>query len=156
MSNVIRGTVNAAVSVSGSDGSLLDGVDPSIKATVKNYAGAKPLVVVLADTAGNAYVASGGGATAPGTATLSNISGSGTSQTALASNSGRIGASFVNDADAKCYLKFGTTASATSFSKSLLPGENYELPRTAYYGRIDVIWDATVTTGALRVTELTA
>lgn len=88
------------------------------------------------------------------TAALTNVSASAASQTALSANAARTGVSYINDADKSCYLKYGTTASATSFSRKLLPGEQWE-PRTLYTGRIDVIWDSGPT-GALRVTELSA
>lgn len=42
-----------------SSGQLADGVDDTIKATVKDYANANPLTVVLVDTSGDAYVAGG-------------------------------------------------------------------------------------------------
>lgn len=57
---VSKGTVNASVSVSGSDGALLDGVDGAIKATVKDYTSSNPLAVVTVDTNGD-YVAGGAG-----------------------------------------------------------------------------------------------
>lgn len=110
------------------------------------------------DASGNLKVAviSGGGAgVAPSASAHSRVSGSTSSQTALSSNASRVGAAFVNEGDVKCYLKFGATASATSYDVPLLPGEKYELPRSAYTGRIDVIWDAAFTTGSLNIGEYT-
>lgn len=46
--------------ITGSDGSILDGATPSIKATVKNYTNANPLTVRLTDTNGDYVAASGG------------------------------------------------------------------------------------------------
>ncbi len=52
--------VNATITGSASDGSIVDGVDTGIKATVFDYANANPLGVVLRDTNGD-YVSVGGG-----------------------------------------------------------------------------------------------
>lgn len=43
-----------------SDGAVVDGVSSAIKATVRDYLNANPLAVVLTDTSGDAYIASGG------------------------------------------------------------------------------------------------
>jgi hypothetical protein len=52
--------VEATVNVTAADGSIVDGADPLIKATVKDYTNANPLAVVSVDTNGD-YVAAGGG-----------------------------------------------------------------------------------------------
>lgn len=104
------------------------------------------------DAAGNIRVSSGPSALA--TAALTNITASAVSQTALSANASRQGVSYVNDADVNCYLKYGTTASVSSFTWKLFPGEKWE-PRDNYVGRVDVIWEAGPT-GALRVTEMSA
>lgn len=108
------------------------------------------------DASGNLKV-SGTLSTTPaaaGTSALSNVAASATSGTALSANASRLGAVYVNDADKIAYLKYGTTASTTSYTKKLLPGEVWE-PAVNYTGRVDVIWDSGPT-GALRVTELSA
>jgi len=88
------------------------------------------------------------------TATLSNVAASATSVTALASNSSRESAIFYNDSTSACYLKFGTTASTTSFTYKLRAAETLIVDGTPVYtGRVDAIWDSA--TGSLRVTELT-
>lgn len=86
------------------------------------------------------------------TATLSNVSGSATSVTVLAANSARVGATVYNDSTAICYLKFGATASTTSFTVKLAADTYYEVPG-GYTGVIDGIWASA--TGSARVTELT-
>lgn len=86
------------------------------------------------------------------TATLSNVSSSATNVTILAANTGRIGAQFYNDSTTVLYLKFGTTASATSFTVPLAAATYYELPG-GYTGNIDGIWASA--NGTCRVTELT-
>ena len=88
-----------------------------------------------------------------GTATLTNVAASASSVQLLAANANRKMAVFVNDSDKNAYIKFGTTASTTSFSYLLTPGQTLELPKPTYTGRIDCIWGASVT-GAMRITEL--
>lgn len=90
----------------------------------------------------------------PSTSTLSNVSGSATSVTLLSSTAGRLGCVIVNDSTASCYVKFGTTASTTSYSRLLLPNDSWVLEQPVYTGRIDAIWSAA--NGAARITELTA
>lgn len=91
------------------------------------------------------------------TATLSNVSASASSVTLLSANANRLGATITNDSTADLYVKFGTTASATSFTVILdgvagVAKSYYEVPYN-YTGRIDGIWASA--TGAARVTELT-
>ena len=87
------------------------------------------------------------------TATLSNVSGSAGNVTLLASNSSRRQALFYNDSLAKAYLKFGATATTSSYTIQIQPGGYYEIPSPVYTGRIDCIWSAA--NGAMRITELT-
>lgn len=102
---------------------------------------------VATDAQGRMYVVQ----KAP-TATLTNVNSSATNVTILAANTGRIGAQFYNDSTAILYLKFGTTASTTSFTVPLAAATYYELPG-GYTGNIDGIWASA--NGAVRVTELT-
>lgn len=90
------------------------------------------------------------------TATLSNVAASATSVTILAANTARIGATVTNDSSALIYIKFGTTASTTSYTVVLAgaasaPFSYYEVP-AGYTGRIDAIWASA--TGNARVTEI--
>ena len=85
------------------------------------------------------------------TATLSNVSASASSVTVLASNTSRLGATIQNDSTAICYLKFGSTASTTSYTVQLPPGAYYEVPYR-YNGIITGIWASA--NGSARVTEL--
>jgi len=71
----------------------------------------------------------------------------------LASNANRRMAIMVNDTDKNVYVKLGATASTTSFSYKLTPGQTLELPIPVYTGAIDAIWD-TSPTGSMRVTEI--
>lgn len=82
-------------------------------------------------------------------ATLANVSTSTTSATLLASNSARKKAIIVNDSTANLYVKYGTTASATSFSYLLQPYDTLE--EYNYTGRIDGILASG--TGTARTSE---
>lgn len=91
------------------------------------------------------------------TSTASNVAGSATSVTVLSANASRIGGSISNDSSAVLYLKFGTTASTTSYKVTLAgaasaPFSYYEIP-AGYTGRIDGIWASA--TGNARVAEET-
>lgn len=91
------------------------------------------------------------------TATLSNVASSATSVTLLAANASRIGAQITNDSSALLYIKFGTTASTTSYTVVLAgaasaPFSYYEVP-AGFTGRIDGIWASAV--GNARCTEET-
>lgn len=85
-------------------------------------------------------------------ATLSNVSSSATSVQLVAANASRRGFSVFNDSTQYLNVKFGTTASSTSFTVRIAPGQYYEMPQPVYTGRIDGIWDAA--NGAARITEM--
>lgn len=88
------------------------------------------------------------------TATLSNVAASASSVTVLASNANRKKAIFLNDSTSVCRLKFGATASSTSYTIYMSRGDTYiEEGPTVYTGICDAIWDSA--TGNMRVTELT-
>lgn len=93
-------------------------------------------------------------------ATLSNVSASATAVTLLAENRARLAASIHNDSTAVCYVKMGSTASATSYTVKMEPGDYFELPVAnggfgagVYTGVITGIWASA--NGAARVTEYT-
>lgn len=88
------------------------------------------------------------------TATLTNVAASLTSVTLLASNSSRKGAILYNDCSLPCYVKFGSTASTTSFTVYLTANSHLILDSNPVYtGIITGIWTTVV--GNMRVTELT-
>lgn len=94
------------------------------------------------------------GSDTSGTATLSNVAASASNVTILAANANRKRVVIVNDSTATLYLKFGATASATSFTYLLYGGDTYESPSNPIYtGQIDGMWASA--TGAARVTEMT-
>jgi len=88
------------------------------------------------------------------TSAVTSVVSSATSTSILANNASRRMAIMVNDSDKNAYVKLGTTASTTSFSYKLTPGQTLELPTPVYTGAIDAIWDAGPT-GSMRVTEIT-
>lgn len=111
--------------------------------------------IVVVNPDGSPISAGGGGGSAvSGTGTLTNVANAVASTQLLAANAERIGATIYNDdAGATLKVKLGTTASATSFTVPLGPGDYYEVPY-GYTGRIDGI--ASAATGTARITEMTA
>lgn len=86
-------------------------------------------------------------------AAVTNVAASAASVTLVASNANRRGLLVFNDSTANLYLKYGATASATSFTVPLGPGGLFEMPEPIYSGIVDGIWSAA--NGAARITELT-
>lgn len=89
------------------------------------------------------------------TATLSNVTADVASVMLLDARASRIGFVFYNDSTSLVYVKFGTTASTTSFTKLLLPRESWATANVGanWVGRIDAIWVSA--DGTMRVTEIT-
>jgi hypothetical protein len=90
--------------------------------------------------------------TRPSAATLTNVAGSASSVTLIASNASRRGAMVANDSAAALYIKYGATASISSFTVKVAAGGYFELPQPVYTGVVDGIWDSA--TGNARVTEV--
>jgi hypothetical protein len=88
---------------------------------------------------------------APSTATLTNVASSATNVTLKASNANRQHLTIFNDSTQVLYVKWGATASATSYTVQIAPGGYYEFPQPAYTGIVDGIWAAA--NGNARVTE---
>lgn len=112
-------------------------------------------VVRNADGSGNLLTSTAGSLNVvqqAATGTLSNVASSATSVVILASNSSRKAATVYNDSTQILYLKFGTTASTTSFTAPLAAATYYEVPG-GYTGEIDGIWASS--NGFARVTEIT-
>lgn len=115
----------------------------------------KQLLRVVLNDADGTYVnaaSAGGGETPADTATLSNVASSDSNGTLLAANLDRRGATIVNDSTQILYVKFGATASATSYTYKLIAGATLEFPAPIYQGIVDGIWVAA--NGAARVTEI--
>ena len=85
-------------------------------------------------------------------ATLANVSASASNVTLLSSNAARKGAMIANDSASAVYVKFGATASTTSFTVKIAPYGYYEFPAPCYTGIVDGIWDTA--TGSARTTEV--
>lgn len=84
------------------------------------------------------------------TSTLSNVAGSASSVTLIAANTARKKVVMYNDSTADCYVKYGSTASSTSFTWLMAAGSHIE--ETEYNGIITGIW--TSATGNMRVSEI--
>lgn len=112
---------------------------------------------IIQDANGNlkVNVVTGGGTGTAATATLSNVSDSASSVTLQAANSSRLGLLIVNDSTVRLLVKFGSSASATSYTVAIAPQGYYELPAPIYTGIVTGIWDSDAS-GAARMTELTA
>lgn len=107
--------------------------------------------VEISNDAGNPVPVSSGGAKA--TASISRVSASVTSVTLLAANANRRRVVIYNESTASLRIKLGATASATSYSLLLGPGDTYESPTDwVYTGAVDGIWDAA--NGAAQITEV--
>jgi len=89
--------------------------------------------------------------TQPATGTLANITMTGSSVTLAASNTSRRGLSIYNDAGVVVYVKFGSTASSTSFTVKMADQSFYELPEPVYTGIVTALGAS----GDVRVTENT-
>lgn len=76
-------------------------------------------------------------------ATVAQVASSASNVTLLASSSARKGCIVFNDSTAALYMKFGATASTSSFTVKIAAGGYWEMaftPHGIYYGIIDGIW----------------
>jgi hypothetical protein len=88
------------------------------------------------------------------TASITSVSSSAVSVQVLAANAARRGLILTNTDANVVFVKFGTTASATSFTVRIPALGNWEMTSNpTYTGRIDAIWTA-AGSGALVVTEM--
>lgn len=87
-------------------------------------------------------------------ASLANVDSATSSTTLKAANTDRVGLIVFNDDENPLKLKYGSAASATSFTYEIAGGGTWEMPEPVYTGIVTGIWDADGT-GAARVTELT-
>lgn len=84
---------------------------------------------------------------------VSRVANSASSQTLLSANGSRKGIFLYNDgSSANCYVKFGATASATSFTFKMFYTDTYIMDPPTYTGVIDYICDAA--SGSMEVNEL--
>lgn len=87
----------------------------------------------------------------PTTATLANVASSASNVTIFSASGTTSARTVYNDSTAVLYLKFGATASTTSYTVQLAAGAYYEFPQPVYAGQVDGIWAAA--NGAARVTS---
>jgi hypothetical protein len=120
-----------------------------IKITIGALDAAGTLIAGDAGTssAGTQRVVEAGAATG----TLTNVASSASNVTILSAAATRRQAILYNDSTQDCYVKFGTTASATSFTYYMPSLATIEIEK--YNGRIDAIWVSA--NGNMRVTEIT-
>ncbi len=157
----ISGTITANIGTSGSlalDATLTggtqttgitDGTNTATVTAASTAAVATDKAVVVAISPNNSVVVV---PTTAATSTLTAVGSSTSSVTLLSSNTSRKGAAIYNDSTSIVYVKFGTTASSTSFTVILTSNSYYEVPFN-YTGRIDGIWVSV--NGNARMTELT-
>lgn len=100
---------------------------------------------------GTDWVRAGVGPSISNSATLSSVSDTASSTILLTSSTSRKGFRIYNDSTATLYVKYGSTASTTSYTIKLFPeGMLFE---DGYNGRVDGIWSADAS-GAARITSL--
>lgn len=92
--------------------------------------------------------------TKPATSTVTPLTVTASSSTLLAANSSRLGAFIFNDSTQDLKTKLGATASFTSFTLNIGPGDFYEVQQPVYTGIIDGILSSGV--GSIKVTEVTS
>lgn len=76
----------------------------------------------------------------PTTATLANVASSASNVTIFAAAAQANARTVYNDSTAILYLKFGATASSSSYTVQLAAGAYYEFPQPVYAGQVDGIW----------------
>ncbi len=84
-------------------------------------------------------------------ATSANVASSATSVTLFNANGGANFRALFNDSTATLYLKFGATASTSSYTVQVLTNTYYEFPIPLYRGKVDGIWASA--NGSARTTE---
>jgi hypothetical protein len=83
-------------------------------------------------------------------ATLANVASSATNVTLFAAAAANMRTIF-NDSTAVLYVKFGATASTTSYTTQIAAGGYYEFPQPLYTGQVDCLWASA--NGFARVTS---
>jgi hypothetical protein len=85
------------------------------------------------------------------TSAITQVAASVTSVVLKASNTSRLGLTIMNDSTSVLYVKFGATASTTSYTVKMTAGQYYEMP-FGYTGEVDGIWLSAA--GNAYITEL--
>jgi hypothetical protein len=76
----------------------------------------------------------------PASATLANVGSSATNVTLFTAASDANGRTIYNDSTAVLYVKFGATASTSSYTVQIAAAGYYEFPQPIYAGQVDGIW----------------
>ncbi len=105
-------------------------------------------------TAGNASLADLQDALTADAAALSNVASQDTNINLLASAATRRGVIIHNDDTGILFIKYGSTASTTSYTYKIPVDGTWEMPGPIFTGAIDAIW-VTSGSGSARITELT-
>jgi hypothetical protein len=84
-------------------------------------------------------------------ATLENVASSATNVTLFDSNAAAKGRMIHNDSTAVLYVKFGATATSSSYTVKMASDSYYEFPEPVYTGIVDGIWASA--NGSARCTE---
>ncbi|MFD9398344.1 hypothetical protein ACFWA4_05925 [Streptomyces sp. NPDC060011] len=87
----------------------------------------------------------------PQTGATANVASSATNVTLFSAVGNARGRTIWNDSTAVLYVKFGATASSSSYTVQLSPGAYYEFPQAVYSGQVDGIWASA--NGNARVTS---
>lgn len=74
------------------------------------------------------------------TAMLANVASSASNVTLFTANATANARTIYNDSTAVLYVKFGATASNSSYTVQLAAGQYYEFPQPFYAGQVDGIW----------------
>jgi len=144
------GKAEDSIAGSGDVGVMALAVRADIAATTAANGDYVPL---LTDAVGALYISLSATEKAS-TSTLSNVAASTSNVTLLALNTARRAAVFYNDSTSICYLKFGTTASATSYTFQMAAASTVILNNDPIYsGLVAGIWISAI--GTMRVTEIT-
>lgn len=85
------------------------------------------------------------------TAVTANVASSATNVAVFAAASNTKARTVYNDSTAVLYLKFGATASASSYTVQIAAQGYYEFPQPVYAGQVDGIWASA--NGNARVTS---
>lgn len=73
-------------------------------------------------------------------ATLASVASANTNTTVFSAKGTVNGRAVFNDSTAVLYLKFGATASTSSYTVQIAAGGYYEFPQPVYGGQADGIW----------------
>lgn len=80
--------------------------------------------------------------TGPSTATTGNVTGATVSTTLFSAATNVYGRNIYNDSTAVLYVKYGATASTSSYTVQVAAGGYFEFPQPPYSGQVDGIWSA--------------